>query len=82
LEQFVEHNAQQAQTLFDKVAADDPGKALDLLVRLAEFIIPKLARTETTLEGELTVATRFVIKQPTFAPESVAAEDNGHLRTN
>lgn len=29
----------------------DPGKALDLLVKLAEFAAPKLARTEHTGEG-------------------------------
>lgn len=29
----------------------DPGKALDLLARLAEFAAPKLARTEVTGEG-------------------------------
>ena len=30
------------------VAADDPGKALDLVVKLAEYHIPKLARSEVT----------------------------------
>lgn len=29
----------------------DPGKALDLLAKLAEFAAPKLARTEVTGEG-------------------------------
>jgi hypothetical protein len=29
----------------------DPGKALDLLAKLAEFAAPKLARTEHTGEG-------------------------------
>jgi hypothetical protein len=31
--------------------APDPGKALDLLAKLAEFAAPKLARTELTGEG-------------------------------
>jgi hypothetical protein len=61
---FVEANASKAQELFDKVAADDPGKALDLLARFSEFVLPKLARTETTLDGEVTMATRLVIKRP------------------
>ena len=43
----VEHNAGKAQELFDQVTKDDPAKALDLLARLSEFMIPKLARTET-----------------------------------
>jgi hypothetical protein len=29
----------------------DPGKALDLMAKLAEFAAPKLARTEVTGEG-------------------------------
>jgi hypothetical protein len=63
--QFVEVNAANVQALFDRVAKDDPAKALDLLARLSEFVIPKLARTETTLDGEMTLATRLVIKRPT-----------------
>lgn len=45
---FVEANAEKVQALFDKVAESDPAKALDLLARLAEFVIPKLARTDLT----------------------------------
>jgi hypothetical protein len=63
--QFVEMNAANVQALFDRVAKDDPAKALDLLARLAEFVIPKLARSETILDGEMTLATRLVIKRPT-----------------
>ena len=29
-----------------QVAGDDPAKALDIMIRLSEYIIPKLARTE------------------------------------
>lgn len=42
----------------------DPGKALDLLAKLAEFAAPKLARTEHVGEGggpvQATVEVRFV----------------------
>ena len=48
----VEANAAKAQELFDRVAADDPAKALDLLARLSEFVLPKLARTEINGSGE------------------------------
>lgn len=62
--QFVEANAIKAQALFDQVAKKDPAKALDLLARLSEFVIPKLARTETRIDGEVALATRLVIKRP------------------
>jgi hypothetical protein len=56
---FVEHNSDRAQELFDRVAGKDPAKALDLLARLSEFVIPKLARTEVS--GELAVRGKLII---------------------
>jgi hypothetical protein len=35
-------------TWFDEVAADDPGRALQLYGQLAEYVAPKLGRTEVT----------------------------------
>ena len=32
-------------------AQDDPGKAADLVIRMAEYHAPKLGRTETELSG-------------------------------
>ena len=59
---FVEANAEKAQALFDRVAARDPAKALDLLARIAEFGVPKLARTEFAGQGEGDAAARIVVK--------------------
>ena len=56
---FVEANAEKAQALFDRVASRDPAKALELLARLAEFVIPKLARTDLT--GDLADRSATVI---------------------
>jgi hypothetical protein len=51
-------NAENVATWLAEVATGgsdpskaDPGKALDLLAKLAEFAAPKLARTELTGEG-------------------------------
>jgi len=46
--EFVEANAEKAQALFERVATRDPAKALELLARFAEFVVPKLARTDLT----------------------------------
>jgi hypothetical protein len=32
----------------EKVAEDDPNKALDMMLKLSEYFIPKLARQELT----------------------------------
>jgi uncharacterized protein YbjT (DUF2867 family) len=61
---FAEQNVGKLQGWLDRVATRDPAKAADLFARVLEYHIPKLARTETTVEGELTVATRLVIKRP------------------
>lgn len=51
---FVEANAGKVQALFDRVAESDPAKALDLLARFAEFVIPKLARTDLSGDPDKT----------------------------
>jgi len=46
--QFLDANAGRMQELWDRVANEDPAKALEILGKLGEFVIPKLARTEYT----------------------------------
>ena len=59
---LVEGSADRIQGWLDRVAEDDPARALEIVAKYAEFVRPKLARTETTLGGEVTVATRLIIK--------------------
>jgi hypothetical protein len=62
---FAENNVEQLQGWLEKSAEKNPDKAADLFLRALEYHIPKLARTETILDGEMTLATRLVIKRPT-----------------
>ena len=64
---FAEQNVGKLQGWLERVAQRDPAKAAELFTRVLEYHVPKLARTETKLEGELTVATRLVIKPPASA---------------
>ncbi len=43
---LVEGNADKLQEWLEATADKDPGKAIDLVAKLAEFIIPKLSRSE------------------------------------
>jgi len=43
---LLEDNSDNFSVWLASVAQDDPGKALDLIAKLAEFAAPKLARTE------------------------------------
>lgn len=43
---FVEGNMHRVQELFDRVAEDDPAKALDILDRLSAYTTPKLKAIE------------------------------------
>lgn len=43
---IMERNASKVEAWIAAVAKDDPARATELLLRLAEFHLPKLARTE------------------------------------
>lgn len=47
---FLERQWDKLDDLFVRVAADDPHKAIQFLKDIAEYHIPKLARTELTGE--------------------------------
>jgi hypothetical protein len=43
---FIDSRSRRAAQLWDKVADTDPARALEILGKLGEFVMPKLARTE------------------------------------
>jgi hypothetical protein len=48
-------NLDRIQGWLDRVAKDDPGKAIDLLVRLSPFVIPKNVSQEITFESPIQI---------------------------
>jgi hypothetical protein len=50
-QEFVYRNASTAQELYEKVSKKDPAKALQILTNLADFVLPRLQRTEMTVGG-------------------------------
>ena len=49
---IVARNIGSFQGWLDKIAAKDPAKAADIFVRIIEYHIPKLARTDVTTNGK------------------------------
>jgi hypothetical protein len=50
---LVTTNLPKMQEWLDQVAMDDPYKAIDLMIKMSEFVLPKLARQELTgADGE------------------------------
>lgn len=47
-QKLTEDNLDNMSLWLHQIAADDPAKAMDLMIKLSEYIIPKLARTEVT----------------------------------
>lgn len=47
--ELVEANITEVQQWLDFVAFDDPAKAIDLLLRMLEFSVPKLSRVEASI---------------------------------
>lgn len=45
---LVENNLNNMQSWLNQIAAKDPAKAMNILIGLSEYIVPKLARTELT----------------------------------
>lgn len=48
---LMEETAPKMQDWLERVAAEDPARALDIVVKLAEYHIPKLGRIEMMGEG-------------------------------
>lgn len=45
---LVEMNLENMSDWVGEIAADDPARAMDTMIKLSEYIIPKLARQELT----------------------------------
>ena len=68
--QFAKANVGKLQTWLDAVAARDPAKAADLFVRVLEYHVPKLARTEPTQDApEQPPTIEIVFVPPPKRPE-------------
>lgn len=45
-EHLLNNNVDKLQNLFDKVAEENPTKAIELILKISEFVLPKLRSTE------------------------------------
>ena len=59
---LVEGNMVKMQGWLDRIAADDPKAAVDTMVKLLEYHVPKLARTELATEKEDQVTREIEIR--------------------
>lgn len=57
-----ERNVSRLEEWLDRVAEDDPEKAADLFLRMIEYHVPKLARSEMKVEGDVQVS--YVARMP------------------
>lgn len=60
-EALAQSNIPQVQGWLDRIAEDDPDKALGRYLQLAEYVTPKLARTENVHEVDEDSVTGFQI---------------------
>ena len=60
--ELLEDNMGRVQELFDKVAEKNPQKALELLLKLSEFVLPKLRAIEVNNESEEAMHTSLDIR--------------------
>lgn len=57
---LIENNIDNMTIWLSDIADNDPHKAMSLLLAMAEYHIPKLARTELKHEGEQTLTVKFI----------------------
>ena len=73
---LVESNLENMKHWLETVAQKSPEKALDIMIQLSEYNIPKLARTEIKHEGEFDNIIRVVYDDSQAqAPASAPAAD-------
>lgn len=61
---LLEDNSQNVGVWLGRVAEHDPGKALDLMAKLAEYAAPKLSKVEVSGDVEITHGYAFQIERP------------------
>lgn len=61
---LLEDNSKNVGVWLGRVAENDPGKALDLMAKLAEYAAPKLSKVEVTADVEVTHGYAFHIERP------------------
>lgn len=66
---LLEDNSKNVGVWLTRVAEHDPGKALDLMAKLAEYAAPKLSKVEVSGDVEVTHGYAFQIERPNRAIE-------------
>lgn len=49
---LIENNLENITLWLEKLAKNDPAKAIDALIKLSNFVVPKLSETDVTSGGE------------------------------
>tara|TARA_R110000796_G_scaffold90406_1_gene194243 strand:+ start:401 stop:688 length:288 start_codon:yes stop_codon:yes gene_type:complete len=47
---LIENNQDKMQSWLTETAMDEPARALEIILKMSEFIVPKLSRTDVTAE--------------------------------
>lgn len=71
---LVERNLENMQNYFDILWAEDPAKAYDVLIKLSEFVVPKLAR----IEGQTDSTLKIIVERAT---QKINTETKNELST-
>jgi hypothetical protein len=61
-EEIIEKKSIKISNWLDKVADEDPAKAIELITRMAEYVVPKL--NKVGIEGEIGITEVKIIELP------------------
>lgn len=60
---LIEVNIENLDSWLNEVAKNDPAKAMDIMIRLSEYVVPKLNRTTTTNHSMPSIVINEITKQ-------------------
>ena len=72
---FVDNNTERLEKWLDEIAEESPKDAFECVMKVMEYHVPKLARTETNLTGDVKTIIEMRTNIP-FAPNEKPKDDN------
>lgn len=79
LDKLIDYGLDHAESWLAKTAAKNPGRALEMLSKMLEYRVPKLAKTEVGVNGQVDVVVERRIYGEAPTVEVLTAGDTSKL---
>ena len=77
---LIESNLQNMTSWLETIAEENPAKAIQIISELSEYVIPKLARTQTEISGDLNIHKEVDLSKLSEEEQALMASLNRKIR--